>query len=119
MKSIVFHTPYELMFGRSPCLPVDLAFGLPVRETPTSTYTEYVKNLRSRLEECYQLASRNALKSTEHNKIRFDRHLVSCILENGSSSVTSGFEGNINWRTDGNQVFMWSLSVLEIFLFIL
>lgn len=49
-------TPYELMFGRSPRLPVDLAFGLPVREHQSTSRSQYVADLRSRLEEGFQLA---------------------------------------------------------------
>ncbi|KAK7899346.1 hypothetical protein WMY93_020199 [Mugilogobius chulae] len=76
-------TPYELMFGRTPRLPVDLAFGLPVRDKPATSHTEYVKNLKTRLEESYELASRNALKSSERNKARFDRRVTPCKLEVG------------------------------------
>lgn len=35
-------TPYELMFGRQPRLPVDLAFGLPVREEQRKSHSQYV-----------------------------------------------------------------------------
>ncbi|KAG7459212.1 peroxisomal trans-2-enoyl-CoA reductase isoform X3, partial [Solea senegalensis] len=66
-------TPYELMFGRSPRLPVDLAFGLPVREHQTTSHSQYVEDLRSRLEESFQLALKNAVKSGERNKARFDQ----------------------------------------------
>ncbi|KAG7470330.1 Retrovirus-related Pol poly from transposon 412 [Solea senegalensis] len=66
-------TPYELMFGRSPRLPVDLAFGLPVREHQTTSHSQYVEDLRSRLEERFQLALKNAVKSGERNKARFDQ----------------------------------------------
>uniref|UniRef100_A0A3B3ZI88 Integrase catalytic domain-containing protein n=1 Tax=Periophthalmus magnuspinnatus TaxID=409849 RepID=A0A3B3ZI88_9GOBI len=47
-------TPYELLFGRSPRLPVDLAFGLPVREPLTSSHSQYVKSLKDRLQESYK-----------------------------------------------------------------
>uniref|UniRef100_A0A3P9ITK5 Gypsy retrotransposon integrase-like protein 1 n=1 Tax=Oryzias latipes TaxID=8090 RepID=A0A3P9ITK5_ORYLA len=76
-------TPYELLFGRSPRLPVDLAFGLPVRDPPSVSHSEYVKNLRSRLEESYKLASQNSLKSNEKNKRRFDQRVIPCSLEVG------------------------------------
>ncbi|KAJ8011860.1 hypothetical protein DPEC_G00062670 [Dallia pectoralis] len=37
-------TPYELMFGRQPRLPVDLAFGLPVKEGQQKSHSQYVKH---------------------------------------------------------------------------
>lgn len=76
-------TPYELMFGRSPRLPVDLAFGLPVREHQSTSHSQYVENLRSRLEESFHLASKNAVKSGERNKARFDQRVTPSSLEEG------------------------------------
>ncbi|XP_038138822.1 uncharacterized protein LOC119782106 isoform X2 [Cyprinodon tularosa] len=76
-------TPYELMFGRCPRLPVDLAFGLPIREQSSISHSEYVKNLQSSLRESYKLASENALKSAAKNKIRFDQKVTPCSLEIG------------------------------------
>ncbi|KAK7881158.1 hypothetical protein WMY93_029567 [Mugilogobius chulae] len=76
-------TPYELMFGRSPRLPVDLAFSLPVKEPQTNSHSQYVANLRSRLEYCYQLASKSAEKSAARNKSRFDRRVTPSCLEAG------------------------------------
>uniref|UniRef100_A0A8C7YJX3 Gypsy retrotransposon integrase-like protein 1 n=1 Tax=Oryzias sinensis TaxID=183150 RepID=A0A8C7YJX3_9TELE len=60
--------PYELMFGRSPRLPIDLAFGLPVQNNNSKSHSQYVENLRSRLQQSYQLASKNAEKSAARNK---------------------------------------------------
>lgn len=66
-------SPYELMFGRQPRLPIDLAFSLPVKEKESSSHSQYVKNLRSHLEESYQVAIENSRKVAEKNKKRFDR----------------------------------------------
>lgn len=74
-------TPYELMFGRQPRLPVDLAFGLPYQDTPQISHSEYVKHLKSHLEESYSLASQRALKSAERNKYRFDKLVTNSSLE--------------------------------------
>lgn len=71
------------MFGRSPRLPVDLAFGLPVRDAVSISYSQYVQNLRSRLEESYQLASKNASKPADRNKMRFDQCVKPSTLEKG------------------------------------
>ncbi|KAK7925830.1 hypothetical protein WMY93_008140 [Mugilogobius chulae] len=54
-----------------------------IREKTSTTHTQYVKDLRSRLEECYQVASKNALKSAERNKTRFDRRVTPCKLDVG------------------------------------
>lgn len=50
-------TPYELMFGRSPRLPVDVAFGLPVHNQKPRPHSQYVHDLKQRLEESYQIAT--------------------------------------------------------------
>ncbi|KAG1939020.1 interleukin-1 receptor accessory protein-like 1-A [Pimephales promelas] len=76
-------TPYELLFGRSPRLPVDLAFGLPVRDSPSPSHSQYVKDLRSRLEESYKLTCQNAQKSAKRNKSRFDQRVKPASLDVG------------------------------------
>ncbi|XP_061921885.1 uncharacterized protein LOC133662165 [Entelurus aequoreus] len=76
-------TPYELMFGRQPRLPVDLAFGLPVREGRPTSHSDYVQNLKSRLEESYKIAMDNAAKIAHKNKTRFDRRVTASDLEVG------------------------------------
>ncbi len=53
-------SPYELMFGRQPRLPVDLAFGLPDKSSPS--HSSYVRILKDRLQESYRVASENASK---------------------------------------------------------
>lgn len=75
-------TPYELMFGRQPRLPVDLAFGLPVNHQPGS-HSQYVRNLKSQLEDSYRVATENAKKTASRNKARFDKHVVDSTLEEG------------------------------------
>lgn len=76
-------TPYELLFGHSPRLPVDIAFGLPVREQRCKSHSQYVEDLRARLEEGFRLASKNTTKSSERNKARFDQRVTPKSLEEG------------------------------------
>ncbi|XP_076745452.1 retrovirus-related Pol polyprotein from transposon opus [Maylandia zebra] len=76
-------SPYELMFGRQPRLPVDLAFNLPVQEEQHSSHSEYVQKLKSRLKESYKLAMDKAAKMAHKNKMRFDRHVTASDLEAG------------------------------------
>lgn len=76
-------TPYELMFGRQPRLPVDLAFGLPVEKPVHESHSKYVQSLKARLEESYRIATQNASKSAMRNKDRFDKRVKESTLEVG------------------------------------
>lgn len=71
------------MFGRTPHLPVDLAFRLAVHEERCQSHSQYVKHLKERLKESYKIASENTVKSTDPNKLRFDKHVQPSTLETG------------------------------------
>lgn len=51
------YSPCQLMFGRQPNLPIDVAFGLNVSRQDNVTHSEYVKKLRESLQESYKLAT--------------------------------------------------------------
>ena len=61
------------MFGRQPRLPIDIAFGLPVKGKESSSHSQYIRNLKSHLQGSYQVAIENSRKVAEKNKRRFDR----------------------------------------------
>ncbi|XP_051802171.1 uncharacterized protein LOC127533369 [Acanthochromis polyacanthus] len=82
-NEVTGYTPYELMFGRTPRLPVDLVFDLPLRETKQTSHSQYVKSLKTRLEESFKVASSNAAKSADRNKSRFDSRVIPSALEPG------------------------------------
>lgn len=113
-NEVTGYTPYELMFGRSPRLPVDLAFGLPAGDKPSPSHSKYVQILRSRLEESYQVTSKNAAKSTERNKTRFDRRVRPSALEEGDRVLVRNvrLRGKHNWKTSGRGTSMLLLSML-------
>lgn len=88
------YSPYELMFGRQPILPVDLILGLkPPTETHT-THSDYVQNLCQRLKESYALAAENSRKSGERNKHRFDAKVKTADLVEGDRILVK----NVNIR---------------------
>ena len=51
-------SPYELLFGRDPNLPLDVIFGPPARENvPTgTTYEQYVRDLKGRMKSAIEEA---------------------------------------------------------------
>lgn len=81
-SDVTGYSPYELMFGRKPRLPVDLAFGL-ASNTSFPSHSQYVKSLKSRLEESYRVATHNASKVADQNKKRFDRNVTVSALDSG------------------------------------
>uniref|UniRef100_A0A1A8SAI9 Uncharacterized protein n=1 Tax=Nothobranchius rachovii TaxID=451742 RepID=A0A1A8SAI9_9TELE len=71
------------MFGRQPRLPVDIAFGLPVQRGGVKSHSQYVKHLKARLEESYQIVAKNSQKVAERNKRRFDKVVRESTLQEG------------------------------------
>ena len=76
-------SPYFLMYGRHPKLPVDIFLGLEPRESANRTQGEYAKQLRRRLADAYNLASSHSDKSNSRNKARHDVNLRAAILHPG------------------------------------
>ena len=87
-------SPYFLMFGREPNLPIDIAFGL-VKEKSRKPQTKYVKELRERLVQAYDIAFREAEKMRTKQKDRYDQKSRGAFLEVGDKVLvrTVHFEG--------------------------
>ena len=71
------YSPYYLMFGRHPRLPIDVEFGLPKSNSgDNSSKSRYVQKLRRRLNYAFQKATKvanqqaNKYKSSYDNSIR-------------------------------------------------
>ena len=86
-SQVTGYSPYFLMFGRRPRLPVDLLFPTVNKREWTHTIDEYVKALYEWLTECLQLAQESASKEAKRQKWLYDRkvgavelHLGDCVL---------------------------------------
>ncbi len=69
-------SPFLLMFGRQPRLPIDLCFGINLKGYNSKTHTHYVSELKRRLKCAYQLAVQNAEKRQLMNKARWDKKVT-------------------------------------------
>ena len=71
-------SPYYLMFGRRPQLPIDLLFPTHRKHNLTYTIDEYVKTLYRHLQKSVKLAQDSALKEALRQKRLYD-HKVGTI----------------------------------------
>lgn len=66
-------SPFFLMFGRHPRLPVDLAFGIDLnKKVPAS---KYVKSLKERFEDAYDKARNCIKKAQDRQKSQYDTRI--------------------------------------------
>lgn len=75
-------SPYFLMFGRQPRLPIDLAFGL-VKDKDREPQLVYIQELKERLLQAYQLATETAKKAKEKQKTLYDLRARAATIEKG------------------------------------
>ena len=76
------YSPYFLMYGREPRLPIDIAFGIE-RNSDNQTHTAYVRDLKERLQEAFQLASKAATEARQRQKKAYDTRSRGATLQQG------------------------------------
>ena len=75
------YSPYFLMFGREPRLPVDVAFGLDTGNRTSKT--RYIEELRGRLQKSYDLAIKSSAKAKDRQKQHYDLRTRGARIEEG------------------------------------
>ena len=63
---------FYILFGRSPCLPIDLIVNIE-QAKEEANYLEIAKKWRRAMQETYLLATESAYKSTAHGRIQYDK----------------------------------------------
>ena len=74
-------SPYFLMFGRNPKLPLDIDLGIPTMEQEPTSQQNYAQKLCSKLQWTYQNVQENNKKESEHHKRYYDQKMRCMRLE--------------------------------------
>ncbi|KAI7804446.1 hypothetical protein IRJ41_010397 [Triplophysa rosa] len=77
------YTPFYLMYGRIPKLPVDVMFSSVERDNDIAGYDAYVKHLRADLKQALTLAQKNAEASQQKQADMYNRNTRGCRIEDG------------------------------------
>ena len=74
VSPVTAFSPYFLMFGRTPKLPLDIELGVTLVEKQTS-HQSYAQKLYSKLQWAYQKAQKNNKKESECHKRYYNQKM--------------------------------------------
>ena len=80
------YSPFYLMYGRDPRLPVDWVFGIDLDETSVKgqrSYEQYVTSWNSSMREAMEIAKKNVSAGQKWNKNAYDRKVKGVQIEVG------------------------------------
>ena len=66
-NNVTGFSPYYLMFGCKPCLPIDVIFGINITDLKGNHIT-YIENFKKRMAWVYETANDIIQKEQERNK---------------------------------------------------
>ena len=105
------YSPYYLMFGRHPRLPIDVEFGLNKPNcSDNSSKSRYIQKLRRRLNYAFQKASKYSDQQASKYKHSYDKSVKGPQLH--ENDLVLLIKEDINYKIGGSQKSMLSLNSL-------
>ena len=88
-------SPYYLMYGRQPCLPIDVAFGLAHQNMSALDTTKFVQKMREHAKWA-QKGQSLSMKEAKCHKCNYDKHSRAVALEFGDTVLVhvTAFKGH-------------------------
>lgn len=77
------HAPFQLMFGRTPRLPVDMLFGEVLHDSEVVDYDVFVQSLRRDLQEAMKAAQASASRQLRRHADLYNRKISGAPVEVG------------------------------------
>ena len=96
-------SPFYLMYGRHPMLPIYIKFGLQTPDIVATTAHGYIHKTQKRLEWAYKTADKASKKELECSKKRYDQNIRCSRLQLGDLVLVrqKHSKGNIKSAIDG------------------
>ena len=103
--SVTGFSPYFLMFGRTPKIPLDVEMGVTLMDPEQKFYQNYAKKLQARLKWAYQKAQENNRKESELQKKYYDQRMRCMSLKPNDlvlvhAKAPSGHHKIVDWWED-------------------
>lgn len=76
-------SPFHLLFGHSPRLPIDALFGLDT-SSPSMNKSEYLEVWKRGMQKAQEIAREHVKKASERNKKNYDQRVRCTNLDSGS-----------------------------------
>ena len=76
------YSPYELLFGRKPRLPIDIIFGM-TKTTVCKRYPAHLKDWENAMEQAYKIAAEKSGQCMKRGREAYNRKATSSSLEQG------------------------------------
>ena len=108
-KETTGFSPFYPLFGRHPCLPIDLIFGID-RTGNQGSHTEYAAQWQKAMSEAYEQASKRTNEGSDRAKQRYDNHVQSSVLQPGYRVLVRNLSergGPGKFAHTGKTEFMW------------
>ena len=77
VSSVTGFSPYFLMFGRTPKIPLDIEMGVTLMDQEPESFQNYAKKLQVRLKWACQKAQENNRKESDWQKKYYDKNEMS------------------------------------------
>ena len=98
------YSPFFLMYGRHPRLPIDIILGLASEENEENfNYTKFVENLRKTLKTSYKVAQERSKVQQDRHKVLYDRKIRGSGLHPGDRVLVR----NVNVRGKHKLADLW------------
>lgn len=76
------YSPFLLMFGREPRLPIDLVLGIDTAEGDQD-YTQFISSLKEKLQKAYAVAASHAKQAQQNQKLNYDQKVRGAVVQIG------------------------------------